>query len=261
MPTRRRRVGAVVWASSRNVRLVWRRPAIVFSASRLPRMPLQTSLESPAPVRQIANLIGQWIGRLGAVWVEGQVAQLTRRPGTSTVFLTLRDPAADMSVQVTCPRRVFDVGRPAGDRGCAGRGARPPDLLHPAGHPLARRVRHPAGGPGRAPRPARTPEAAARRRGTVRARAKAPAAVPARQDRPDLRTWFGCRARRPREHPPAVAGGRVPRRERRGTGPTGGRPGDRGTPPARRGPRGRRRGAGAGRRLGRGPACRSPTKA
>jgi exodeoxyribonuclease VII large subunit len=75
-------------------------------------MPLQTSPESPAPVRQIANLIGQWIGRLGAVWVEGQVAQLTRRPGTSTVFLTLRDPVADISVQVTCPRRVFDIVDP-----------------------------------------------------------------------------------------------------------------------------------------------------
>ncbi|MEQ7010814.1 exodeoxyribonuclease VII large subunit [Actinopolymorpha sp. B17G11] len=75
-------------------------------------MALQTSAEQPAPVRQIANLIGQWIGRLGAVWVEGQVAQLSRRPGTSTVFLTLRDPAADISVQVTCPRVVFDVVDP-----------------------------------------------------------------------------------------------------------------------------------------------------
>jgi exodeoxyribonuclease VII large subunit len=75
-------------------------------------MALQTSPEQPAPVRQIANLLGQWIGRLGAVWVEGQVAQLSRRPGTSTVFLTLRDPAADISVQVTCPRVVFDVVDP-----------------------------------------------------------------------------------------------------------------------------------------------------
>lgn len=75
-------------------------------------MALQTSPESPAPVRQIANLLGQWIGRLGAVWIEGQVAQLTRRPGTSTVFLTLRDPVADISLQVTCPRRVFDVVDP-----------------------------------------------------------------------------------------------------------------------------------------------------
>lgn len=75
-------------------------------------MALQTTPEQPAPVRQIANLIGQWIGRLGVIWVEGQVAQLTRRPGTTVVFLTLRDTAADISVQVTCPRRVFDVVDP-----------------------------------------------------------------------------------------------------------------------------------------------------
>lgn len=75
-------------------------------------MGLQTSPDEPAPVRQIANLISQWIGRLGAVWLEGQVAQLSRRPGTSTVFLTLRDTVADISVTVTCPRRVFDVVEP-----------------------------------------------------------------------------------------------------------------------------------------------------
>jgi exodeoxyribonuclease VII large subunit len=70
---------------------------------------LQTSAEKPAPVRTVANLLNGWVSRLGWVWVEGQIAQLTRRPGTQTVFLTLRDPAAEVSVQVTCPRRVFDV--------------------------------------------------------------------------------------------------------------------------------------------------------
>jgi exodeoxyribonuclease VII large subunit len=73
---------------------------------------LQTSAEKPAPVRTIANLLSGWVSRLGWVWVEGQIAQLTRRPGTQTVFLTLRDPAAEVSVQVTCPRRVFDVVDP-----------------------------------------------------------------------------------------------------------------------------------------------------
>ena len=71
-------------------------------------MSLQTSLESPAPVRQIANAIAGWIDRLGAVWVEGQVAQLSRRPGVSTVFLTLRDTVADISIPVTCSRVLFD---------------------------------------------------------------------------------------------------------------------------------------------------------
>ncbi len=71
-------------------------------------MALQTSPESPAPVRQIANAISGWIDRLGAVWVEGQIAQLNRRQGMNTVFITLRDPVADISVPVTCSRQVFD---------------------------------------------------------------------------------------------------------------------------------------------------------
>ena len=71
-------------------------------------MGLETTPESPAPVRQIANAIAQWIDRLGSVWVEGQVAQLSRRQGMNTVFLTLRDPVADVSVPVTCSRQLFD---------------------------------------------------------------------------------------------------------------------------------------------------------
>ncbi|WP_166349009.1 exodeoxyribonuclease VII large subunit [Phytoactinopolyspora limicola] len=71
-------------------------------------MALDTSPEKPAPVRVITQAIGQWVNRLGAVWVEGQVTQLSRRPGTQTAFLTLRDPAAEVSLQVTCPVRVLD---------------------------------------------------------------------------------------------------------------------------------------------------------
>ncbi len=71
-------------------------------------MALQTSPESPAPVRQIANAIAGWVDRLGAVWVEGQVAQINRRPGVGTVFMTLRDAVADISVPVTCSRVLFD---------------------------------------------------------------------------------------------------------------------------------------------------------
>jgi exodeoxyribonuclease VII large subunit len=64
--------------------------------------------ESPAPVRAVANAISQWVDRLGTVWVEGQIAQISRRPGLNTVFLTLRDAVADISVPVTCPRTVID---------------------------------------------------------------------------------------------------------------------------------------------------------
>jgi exodeoxyribonuclease VII large subunit len=75
-------------------------------------MALDTSPEAPAPVRQIALAISGWIDRLGAVWVEGQMAQVNRRPGVGTVFMTLRDSAADISVPVTCPRTLFDSLNP-----------------------------------------------------------------------------------------------------------------------------------------------------
>jgi exodeoxyribonuclease VII large subunit len=64
--------------------------------------PEQSTAEQPWPVRTVARKIGEWINRLGAVWVEGQVTQLSLRPGNSTAFLTLRDPAADVSMTVTC---------------------------------------------------------------------------------------------------------------------------------------------------------------
>src|ERR671932_1160184 len=67
-----------------------------------------SSPEAPWPVRTVARKVAEWIGRLGEVWVEGQVAQLNRRGAAATVFLTLRDPAADLSVPVTCAREVAD---------------------------------------------------------------------------------------------------------------------------------------------------------
>ena len=72
-------------------------------------MALDTSVEKPAPVRVIANAMTGYVDRLGPVWVEGQIAQLTRRPSTPTVFMTLRDPLAEVSVQVTCHRSVLDA--------------------------------------------------------------------------------------------------------------------------------------------------------
>lgn len=65
-------------------------------------------MEKPAPVRAVANAISGWIDRLGPIWVEGQVTQVNRRPGLATVFLTLRDSVADISVPVTCSRVLFD---------------------------------------------------------------------------------------------------------------------------------------------------------
>jgi exodeoxyribonuclease VII large subunit len=74
-------------------------------------MALESSAEAPVPVRTVMRLVGDWIGRLGRVWVEGQIAELNRRG--STVFLTLRDPLAAVSVRVICTRLVFDATEPA----------------------------------------------------------------------------------------------------------------------------------------------------
>lgn len=72
-------------------------------------MALNTSADAPLPVGEVSRLIGGWIDRLGAIWVEGQITQLSRRPGAGVVFLTLRDPSYDISVSVTCYRQVFDA--------------------------------------------------------------------------------------------------------------------------------------------------------
>jgi exodeoxyribonuclease VII large subunit len=61
-----------------------------------------TSAENPWPVRTVARKIAEWISRLGEVWVEGQITQISARPGTATAFVTLRDPAADVSLSLTC---------------------------------------------------------------------------------------------------------------------------------------------------------------
>lgn len=71
-------------------------------------MAANTTPDAPLPVGQVSRLIGGWIDRLGAIWVEGQITQLSRRPGAGVVFLTLRDPSHDISLSVTCYRAVFD---------------------------------------------------------------------------------------------------------------------------------------------------------
>ncbi len=69
------------------------------------------SAENPFPVRAVAIRVAGWIDRLGTVWVEGQLAQINIRADSKTVFMVLRDPAADMSLTVTCPRDLV-LGAP-----------------------------------------------------------------------------------------------------------------------------------------------------
>ena len=87
-----------------------RRLALVTAAQ--PDSPDRSTAEAPWPVRVVSQKIGAWIARLGWIWIDGQVAQITRRPGSNVVFITLRDPSADLSLSVTTNRDVLDLGAP-----------------------------------------------------------------------------------------------------------------------------------------------------
>jgi exodeoxyribonuclease VII large subunit len=79
----------------------------------------ETTRENPWPVRMLSQKMVEYIARAPRVWVEGQIAQLNARATSGMVFLTLRDPSSDVSLQVTAFRSVFaGLGRPPkeGDR-------------------------------------------------------------------------------------------------------------------------------------------------
>jgi exodeoxyribonuclease VII large subunit len=53
--------------------------------------------------------VGQWLGRLPTVWVEGEVTELRRHERWATVFFTLKDPADGSCVGVAIGRGKFDA--------------------------------------------------------------------------------------------------------------------------------------------------------
>lgn len=81
-----------------------------------------STAEQPWPVRTVAQKINDWVNRLGQVWVEGQVTQVSGGRG-NTVFFTLRDPVAEVSLSATCSKalatsladgaRVVVLGKPS----------------------------------------------------------------------------------------------------------------------------------------------------
>ncbi|WP_082376179.1 exodeoxyribonuclease VII large subunit [Nocardiopsis sp. NRRL B-16309] len=78
-------------------------------------MGMESSAEAPQPVRVVLNAVGQWIGRLGRIWVEGQIAELNRRGRMA--YITLRDPVANVSVRVVCQTSVLDAQSPPPEAG------------------------------------------------------------------------------------------------------------------------------------------------
>ena len=53
--------------------------------------------------------IGEYVEKMSVLWVEGQVVQLTRRPGARTAYLTLRDPDVDMSLSCSVHVNALDA--------------------------------------------------------------------------------------------------------------------------------------------------------
>ena len=67
------------------------------------------SPEDPYSVRVISGKIEGWIARLGAVWLEGEVAQLNVRSGANLAYITLRDLEAPYSLPVTVQTSVIQA--------------------------------------------------------------------------------------------------------------------------------------------------------
>ena len=72
----------------------------------LPLKALDTTADHPWPVRHLAPKIADYVARMPAVWVEGQVLNLKR--WNQLYFLTLRDTDLDMSLNVTVPAAALD---------------------------------------------------------------------------------------------------------------------------------------------------------
>lgn len=78
----------------------------------LPERAADTSAEQPWPVRLLSVKVGDYVDRMSVCWVEGQVVQLTRRPGSGTAYLTLRDTDVDMSFSVAIRTTALDAMPP-----------------------------------------------------------------------------------------------------------------------------------------------------
>ncbi|ERG69173.1 exodeoxyribonuclease VII large subunit [Segniliparus rugosus] len=63
--------------------------------------------DSPWSVKTVAMKIAGWIDRLGSIWITGQIAELSARPGSRVAFVTLRDTAENVSLQIMCPMKLL----------------------------------------------------------------------------------------------------------------------------------------------------------
>jgi exodeoxyribonuclease VII large subunit len=74
----------------------------------------ETSSEAPATVRVVSEAIKEYVERLGAIWIEGEISELNERSGMMA-FMRLRDPSVDMSISVMCHKSVIAAVKPLPD--------------------------------------------------------------------------------------------------------------------------------------------------
>ena len=73
---------------------------------------MESSREHPQPLRRVTAAVRGWIDRLGAVWVEGQLIEISRRPAGRTVFMTMRDPLANVSASIAASTTTLEEAGP-----------------------------------------------------------------------------------------------------------------------------------------------------
>jgi len=70
-----------------------------------------TTRDNPWPLSRLTQNIKIYVGRMSALWVEGQVVQYNPRPGSRMAFFTLRDTESDTSMTVTAfPNVITAIG-------------------------------------------------------------------------------------------------------------------------------------------------------
>ncbi len=80
-------------------------------------MAADNSPEQPWPVIRVNKVMGDYIARLGDIWVEGQLSQVNIRPGASQVFMSLRDVSADATLSLVASTKVFQALQPPPEPG------------------------------------------------------------------------------------------------------------------------------------------------
>ena len=71
---------------------------------------METSAESPAPVRVVSEALKSYLDRLSPIWIEGEISEINERSGMS--YLRLRDPSVDMSISMMCHKSVLATVAP-----------------------------------------------------------------------------------------------------------------------------------------------------